>query len=193
MEREGIYGNTDGGRSTGRRWSTRRRGPRRRVAGDASGQAHGRHGPSVPWPETTGTSRCSEEYRSFGLGTGRYSGELHRLTRTRGMLWPVVNGKETPYRYTAGYDPYVKKATGAHFYKGGGLRRKGGLLDSALPSAGGGAGRRLSLLAHDGACARAWNSGSMTQRIPQLHRPCHAVRGDDPGGRRTRGTRRRRA
>ena len=40
------------------------------------------------------------------------------------MGWPVVNGKETLYRYAAGYDPYVKKAQGVHFYKAKGYGEK---------------------------------------------------------------------
>src|SRR3546814_1086737 len=36
--------------------------------------------------------------------------------RERGLRWPVVNGKETLWRYREGYDPYVKPGEGVRFY-----------------------------------------------------------------------------
>ena len=89
-----------------------------------------------PWPDDNWHEPMFEEYRSFGLGHGKDLASYAELTRTRGMLWPVVNGKETPYRYTAGYDPYVKKASRSAFLQGRGLRREGGVLAAAVPSAG---------------------------------------------------------
>jgi nitrate reductase NapA len=32
------------------------------------------------------------------------------------MRWPVVDGKETLWRFREGYDPYVKKGEGVRFY-----------------------------------------------------------------------------
>ena len=142
-----------------------------------------------PWPDDNWHEPMFEEYRSFGLGHGKDLASYAELTRTRGMIWPVVNGKETPYRYTAGYDPYVKKATRSTLLQGRGLRRKGGLLDPAVPSAGRSAGRGVSLLAHDRPRARA-----LAQRIDDPAHPAVApgraerVRGDEPRGRRPRGT-----
>jgi nitrate reductase NapA len=34
----------------------------------------------------------------------------------RGLRWPVVDGKETLWRYREGYDPYVKPGKGVEFY-----------------------------------------------------------------------------
>jgi hypothetical protein len=34
----------------------------------------------------------------------------------RGLRWPVVNGKETKWRYREGLDPYVKPGKGVEFY-----------------------------------------------------------------------------
>ena len=65
-----------------------------------------------------------EEHRQFGLGTGKALASYAQLRETRGLLWPVVDGKETSYRYAAGYDPYVKKAKGVHFYKAKGYGEK---------------------------------------------------------------------
>ena len=38
------------------------------------------------------------------------------IVGSRGMRWPVVNGKETQWRFREGYDPYVKKGAGFEFY-----------------------------------------------------------------------------
>ena len=57
-----------------------------------------------------------EEYRSFTVGTGKDLATYQELRETRGLRWPVVDGKETPYRYAAGIDPYVTKTEGVHFY-----------------------------------------------------------------------------
>ena len=59
-----------------------------------------------------------EEYRRFTLGTARTWPATTSSGKERGLRWPVVDGKETRYRYAAGHDPYVeKKAKGVHFYK----------------------------------------------------------------------------
>jgi len=49
-----------------------------------------------------------EEYRKFGEGHGKDLAPYEAYTKARGLRWPVVNGKETLYRYAEGYDPYVK-------------------------------------------------------------------------------------
>jgi nitrate reductase NapA len=57
-----------------------------------------------------------EEYAEFGRGHGH---DLARSTvyhEVRGLRWPVVDGKETLWRFREGYDPYVKKGEGVKFY-----------------------------------------------------------------------------
>ncbi len=57
-----------------------------------------------------------EEYRQFGLGHGHDLAPFETYHQTRGLRWPVVNGKETLIRYREGYDPYVEKGKGFQFY-----------------------------------------------------------------------------
>ena len=47
------------------------------------------------------------EYRKFTLGNGHDLADFDTYMRSdvRGLLWPVVNGKETPYRFNVDYDP----------------------------------------------------------------------------------------
>ena len=49
-----------------------------------------------------------EEYASFGRGHGHDLAPFDTYHEIRGLRWPVVDGKETKWRYREGLDPYVK-------------------------------------------------------------------------------------
>lgn len=51
-----------------------------------------------------------EEYRKFGLGHGHDLADFDTYHKVRGLRWPVVDGKETQWRFNTLYDPYAKKA-----------------------------------------------------------------------------------
>ena len=57
-----------------------------------------------------------EEYAQFGRGHGHDLAPFDTYHQVRGLRWPVVNGKETLWRYREGADPYVKAGTGFQFY-----------------------------------------------------------------------------
>ena len=57
-----------------------------------------------------------EEYAEFGRGHGHDLAPFDAYHEARGLRWPVVNGKETRWRYREGYDPYVKDGKGVEFY-----------------------------------------------------------------------------
>ena len=59
---------------------------------------------------------CSRSTRSFGRGHGHDLAPFDTYHQVRGLRWPVVNGKETLWRYREGADPYVKAGTGFQFY-----------------------------------------------------------------------------
>jgi nitrate reductase NapA len=169
VEREGIFGNTE------------RRTQHWRKMVDPPGEARedawqvmqvARRmgmGNLFPWPEDNWHEPMFEEYRSFGLGHGKDLASYAELTRTRGMLWPVVNGKETPYRYTAGYDPYVKKASGAHFYKAVSYGEKAAFWIRPYHPPAEVPDEAYPYWLTTGRVLEHWHSGSMTRRIPQLH------------------------
>ena len=169
VEREGVYGNTE--RRT-QQWN-KMVDPPGEAREDAwqvmqvatrMGMGH-----LFPWPDDNWHEPMFEEYRSFGLGHGKDLASYQQLKATRGMIWPVVNGKETPYRYTAGYDPYVKKASGAHFYKAVGYGEKAAFfLRPYHPPAESPDGEYPFWLS-TGRVLEHWHSGSMTRRIAQLH------------------------
>ena len=64
------------------------------------------------------TSRkdCSRNMPHSGAATGTTSRRSIAYHEVRGLRWPVVNGKETRWRYREGYDPYVKAGKGVEFY-----------------------------------------------------------------------------
>src|SRR6187402_283810 len=57
-----------------------------------------------------------EEYAHFGRGHGHDLAPFDTYHKVRGLRWPVVNGKETLWRYREGLDPYVKAGAGFEFY-----------------------------------------------------------------------------
>jgi len=87
--------------------------------------------------------------------------------KARGLRWPVVDGKETKWRYREGYDPYVKKGEGVRFYG----KPDGKAIVIAVPYElpPEVPDKEYDLWLCTGRVLEHWHSGSMTQRIPQLH------------------------
>ncbi len=86
-----------------------------------------------------------EEYAAFGRGHGHDLAPFDAYHEARGLRWPVVDGKETRWRYREGYDPYVSKGSGVQFY--GYPDKKAIVFAPALRAAGRGAGPGLPVLA----------------------------------------------
>jgi nitrate reductase NapA len=109
-----------------------------------------------------------EEYRQFGLGKGKDLGEFDAYHKVRGLRWPVVNGKETLWRYREGYDPYVKKGEGWRFYG----KPDGKAWIFALPyqPAAEAPDADYDLWLCTGRVLEHWHTGTMTRRVPELHR-----------------------
>jgi nitrate reductase NapA len=51
-----------------------------------------------------------EEYASFGRGHGHDLADFDTYHKVRGLKWPVVDGKETQWRFNVKYDPYAAHA-----------------------------------------------------------------------------------
>ena len=112
-----------------------------------------------------------EEYRRFGTEgpkIGHDLGEFDAYHRVRGMRWPVVNGKETLWRYREGYDPFVKKGEEIRFYG----KPDGKAIIFALPyePPAESPDEEYDLWLATGRVLEHWHSGSMTQRVPELYR-----------------------
>jgi nitrate reductase NapA len=109
-----------------------------------------------------------EEYRQFGKGKGKDLGEFDLYHRVRGLRWPVVDGKETLWRYREGYDPYVKAGEGVKFYG----KPDGKAVVYALPyqPAAEAPDADFDLWLCTGRVLEHWHTGSMTRRVPELYK-----------------------
>ncbi len=134
-----------------------------------------------------------EEYADFGRGHGHDLAPFDTYHRVRGLRWPVVNGKETLWRFNGEYDPYVKHYAGADadfaFY--GPLAKN--LLQGNLRGPNKALGKKAlknkaKIFARPymdppempdseydtwlctGRVLEHWHSGTMTMRVPELFR-----------------------
>jgi nitrate reductase NapA len=130
-----------------------------------------------------------EEYARFGRGHGHDLAPFDVYLRddVRGLRWPVVDGKETRWRFNEEHDSYARKGSGVDFY---------GKAMKKLPQgdlSGPGKGEKVSLdgkakiffrpyapppevpdgtydlWLSTGRVLEHWHSGTMTRRVPQLH------------------------
>ncbi len=132
-----------------------------------------------------------EEYADFGRGHGHDLADFVTYHKVRGLKWPVVNGKETQWRFNCKYDPYAAKANpGGDFAFYGPLAKAlaqgdlKGIKDKKkkpLPN-------KAKIYARPymdppekpdenydtwlctGRVLEHWHSGTMTMRVPELFR-----------------------
>jgi len=109
-----------------------------------------------------------EEYAGFGRGHGHDLAPFDTYHKVRGLRWPVVNGKETLWRYHEGTDPYVKAGTGFQFYG----NPDGKAIIFALPYEPPPEvpDKDYPFWLSTGRVLEHWHSGSMTRRVPELLR-----------------------
>jgi len=131
-----------------------------------------------------------QEYVRFGRGHGHDLADFDTYYRdeVRGLRWPVVEGRETRWRFNEEYDPYVTAGAGFEFYGDamksiprGDLR---GVTDPTPVSLAGKAkiffrpyaappetpDQEFNLWLSTGRVLEHWHSGSMTRRVPELHK-----------------------
>ncbi len=109
-----------------------------------------------------------EEYRRFGLNHGHDLAPFDIYHQARGLRWPVVDGKETLWRFREGYDPYVKKGEGVKFY--GKASGKANIISAPYEPPAESPDEEYDLWLCTGRVLEHWHSGSMTRRVPELHR-----------------------
>jgi nitrate reductase NapA len=135
-----------------------------------------------------------EEYRKFGMGKAHDLApfDVYHDDKVRGMKWPVVekDGKwvETGWRFNEQYDPYVKKGEGFSFYgdfakaipvgnldgvtdpKPKPLPNKAKIFFRPYASPVEKPDANFDLWLCTGRVLEHWHSGTMTRRVPELHR-----------------------
>jgi nitrate reductase NapA len=114
-----------------------------------------------------------EEYRLFNSAEnipkkGHEMAEFEAYHKARGLRWPVINGKETLWRFREGYDPHVKAGEGVKFY--GRPDGRANIITAPyepppeIPDA------EYDLWLCTGRLLEHWHSGSLTRRVRELHR-----------------------
>ncbi|MBI4509908.1 MAG: molybdopterin-dependent oxidoreductase [Deltaproteobacteria bacterium] len=111
-----------------------------------------------------------DEYRKLTLGTKHDVATWDQLVASRGLRWPVYDGQETKWRFNATYDRNVGQAEpdGIKFYG----RADGKAVIWARPYEPPPEVPDVTypLWLCTGRVLEHWHTGTMTRRIPQLHR-----------------------
>jgi nitrate reductase (cytochrome) len=126
------------------------------------------HGALFPYKEVE--KEIWEEYRLFGEGQGKDLAPYEAYATSRGLRWPVVNGKETRYRYVEGHDPYVKAGEGVKFYKNKPDHYKAVIWARPYEPAPEEPDRAYPFWLCTGRVLEHWHTGTMTGRVPELKR-----------------------
>ncbi|MGY0216050.1 nitrate reductase catalytic subunit NapA [Endozoicomonadaceae bacterium StTr2] len=109
-----------------------------------------------------------EEYAAFGRGKAHDLAPFDMYHQARGLRWPVVDGKETLWRFREGYDPYVGKGDEVKFYG----KPDGKAWIFALPyePPAESPDEEFDLWLSTGRVLEHWHTGTMTRRVPELYR-----------------------
>lgn len=109
-----------------------------------------------------------EEYAQFGRGKGKDLGNFDSYHQVRGLRWPVVNGKETLWRYREGSDPYVEAGSGFQFY--GKADKRAVIFAAPFHPPAESPDEEYPFWLCTGRVLEHWHTGSMTRRVPELHK-----------------------
>ena len=132
-----------------------------------------------PWKKETWHKELWAEYASFSSGTGKDLAPYDVLNKEHGVVWPYVDGKSVNWRYNADYDPYAKKKLEEMkapadrkivFYKAKKHGFKAAVLAVPYEPPGEEPDNEYPFWLNTGRVLEHWHSGSMTRRIPELHR-----------------------
>ena len=130
------------------------------------------------------------EYRQFGVNFQHDLADFDTYYRddVRGLKWPVINGKETEWRFNEKYDSYCKKGSGFDFYGKALKALPSGNLDKVTntqkTSLAGKAkiffrpyaappeqpDDNYDLWMSTGRVLEHWHTGTMTRRVRELNR-----------------------
>jgi len=109
-----------------------------------------------------------EEYAQFGRGKAHDLAPFDTYHEVRGLRWPVVDGKETRWRFKEGSDPYVTAGADYEFYGHPDGKARIFALPYEPPAEA--PDEEYPFWLATGRVLEHWHSGSMTQRVPELHK-----------------------
>ncbi|MCP5418185.1 MAG: nitrate reductase catalytic subunit NapA [Chromatiaceae bacterium] len=115
-----------------------------------------------------------EEYRLFNsapdiIKKGHEMADFDAYHKARGIRWPVVNGKETLWRFRGGYDPHVDGGQEVvKFY--GQPDGRANIITAPYEPPAESPDQEYDTWLCTGRVLEHWHSGSMTRRVPELYR-----------------------
>ena len=109
-----------------------------------------------------------EEYATFGRGHGHDLAPYDRYHQVRGLRWPVVDGKETQWRFKEGSDPYAKAGSGWDFY--GKPDGKALIINAPYEAPPEVPNEEYDMWLCTGRVLEHWHTGTMTRRVPELYK-----------------------
>ncbi|HEX5364903.1 MAG TPA: nitrate reductase catalytic subunit NapA, partial [Gallionella sp.] len=156
---------------------------------DAVAKGHDNHTATLLGDHWFPEKALFEEYAQFGRGHAHDLADFDVYFRddVRGLKWPVVNGKETHWRFNEAYDPYVKKGSGFDFYGSAFKSLPSGNLDGVTNNEKTSIAGRAKIFFRPyaapveqpdanydmwlstGRVLEHWHSGTMTRRVRELH------------------------
>ncbi|MEZ8041108.1 periplasmic nitrate reductase subunit alpha [Vibrio sp. 1F263] len=109
-----------------------------------------------------------EEYAAFGRDHGHDLAPYDTYHKVRGLRWPVVDGKETLWRFKEGSDPYAKKGSGWDFY--GKPDGKALIINAPYEAPPEVPSDEYDMWLCTGRVLEHWHTGTMTRRVPELYK-----------------------
>ena len=126
-----------------------------------------------PWKEENHIEEIWKEYRKHHAGAKHEMAPYEELKKRPGIQWPYVNGKETKWRFNTKYDPATKgyDPEGKESFDFYGKKDHRAWIwfrpyepPPEIPD------KEYPFWLNTGRVIEHWHSGSMTRRIPILHK-----------------------
>ncbi|MBI4403591.1 MAG: molybdopterin-dependent oxidoreductase [Deltaproteobacteria bacterium] len=121
-----------------------------------------------PWDEKTHIEQIWNEYTRFHANSKHALASYDELKKSTGVIWPYVNGKETKWRYNPKFDPAAKQGDGFDFY--GTTNHRACIWLRPFEPAAESPNEAFPFWLNTGRVLEHWHTGSLTRRIPILHR-----------------------
>lgn len=120
------------------------------------------------YSEDTHVEEIYNEYRRHHDNDKHQMAPLEVLKEESGLQWPYVDGKETKWRFNAKYDPACTNGEEFHFY--GNKDGKAVIWQRPYEPAAEEPDAEYPFWLNTGRVVEHWHTGSMTRRVPVLHR-----------------------
>ncbi|MEN8140114.1 MAG: molybdopterin-dependent oxidoreductase [Thermodesulfobacteriota bacterium] len=121
-----------------------------------------------PWGKDEYIGKIWAEYRRFHDNPKHNMAPYEVLRARSGVQWPFVDGKETRWRFNSKYDPACKKGVDFDFY--GKKDGKAWIWARPYEPAAESPDDEYNFWLNTGRVIEHWHTGSMTRRVPVLHR-----------------------